>query len=139
MLVTADIIKMVRVISTQLPILINISTAAEHQQALDLMDELIEEYDENLIIIEALSNAITRYEDGELRFQIFISRQDDLDPAVVTLKVLMEQHHLDATDFENEIGKKRMVSQVLVGKKKLTREQITNLANRFAVSPALFF
>ncbi len=139
MLATAEVTKMAGSITAQLPILAGISTATEHQQALALMDQLIEQYDENLIIIEALSNAITRYEDESLRFEAFNSRQEDLDPAVATLKVLMEQHKLNTTDFENEIGKKSMVSQVLAGKKNLTKEHITNLASRFGVSPVLFF
>lgn len=139
MLATAEVTRMAGSITAQLPILNGFNTAAEHQQALALMDELIEQYDENLIIIEALSNAITRYEDVSVRFEAFNNRQDDLDPAVATLKVIMEQHNLNTTDFENEIGKKSMVSQVLTGKKNLTREHITNLAHRFGVSPVLFF
>ncbi|WP_259397467.1 hypothetical protein [Shewanella sp. SG41-4] len=43
------------------------------------------------------------------------------------------------TDFENDIGKKSMVSQALAGKKNLTREHIMNLAHRFDVSPVVFF
>lgn len=42
------------------------------------------------------------------------------DPAVATLKVLMDQHNLNTTDFKNEIGGKSMVSQVLNGGKQLT-------------------
>lgn len=139
MLATAEVTRMAGSIATQLPILAGISTAAQHQQALDLMDQLIEQYDENLIIIEALGNAITRYEDESLRFEAFNNKQDDLDPAVATLKVLMEQHKLNTTDFENEIGKKSMVSQVLAGKRNLTREHIEKLVERFGISPALFF
>jgi HTH-type transcriptional regulator/antitoxin HigA len=139
MLATAEVTRMAGSIATQLPILAGISTAAQHQQALELMDQLIEQYDENLIIIEALGNAITRYEDESLRFEAFNNKQDDLDPAVATLKVLMEQHKLNTTDFENEIGKKSMVSQVLAGKRNLTREHIEKLVERFGISPALFF
>jgi HTH-type transcriptional regulator/antitoxin HigA len=43
------------------------------------------------------------------------------------------------TDFENDIGKKSMVSQALAGKKNLTQEHIMNLAHRFDVSPVVFF
>lgn len=117
MLALAEVTKMASSITAQLPILNGINTAAEHQQALALMDELIEQYDENLIIIEALGNAITRYEDESAQFEAFNSRQNDLDPAVASLKVLMEQHNLNTTDFESEIGKKSMVLQVLAGKK----------------------
>ena len=50
----------------------------------------------------------------------------------------MEQHELNTADFENEIGGIRRVSQVLQGRKKLTTENITKLANRFCISSDLF-
>lgn len=139
MLATSEVTKMAAYIGTQLPILTCISTTSEHQQALTLMEQLIEQYDKNIIIIEALSNAITRYEDELVRFTTFNSRQDELDPAVATLKVLMDQHNLNTKDFQGEIGKKSIVSQILKGRRNLTRRHITNLASRFGVSPGLFF
>ena len=51
----------------------------------------------------------------------------------------MEQHNLNTNDFENEIGKKSMVSQVLSGGKSLSRKHIELLSKRFNISPALFF
>lgn len=139
MFAVAEVTQLAGSISAKLPILSGINNATEHQQALALMDELIEDYDANLVVIEALSNVITRYEDESLRFETFNNRQAELDPAVATLKVLMDQNGLITTDFENEIGKKSMVSQVLAGKKNLTREHITKLAERFGVTPAVFF
>ncbi len=122
-----------------LPILREINNEQQHEQALELMDELIEDYDTNLVLIEALGNAITRYEEQAGSFADFNQRNDDLDPAVAMLRVLMDQHGLNTMDFEKEVGKKSMVSQVLNGHKKLTREHISNLCKRFAISPALFF
>jgi len=139
MFAVAEVTQLAGSISAKLPILSGINNATEHQQALALMDELIEDYDANLVVIEALSNVIARYEDESLRFETFNNRQAELDPAVATLKVLMDQNGLNTTDFENEIGKKSMVSQVLAGKKNLTREHITKLAERFGVTPAVFF
>ncbi len=139
MFAVAEVTQLAGSISAKLPILSGIHNAAEHQQALALMDELIEDYDANLIVIEALSNVIARYEDESLRFETFNNRQAELDPAVATLKVLMDQYGLNTTDFENEIGKKSMVSQVLAGKKNLTREHIAKLAVRFGVNPSVFF
>lgn len=139
MLAVAEVTQLAGSIAAKLPILTGITSTAEHQQALALMDELIEQYDDNLVIIEALGNVITRYEDESLRFETFNNRQGEIDPAVATLKVLMDQHGLNMADFEKEIGKKSMVSQVLSGKKNLTREHIMNLAQRFGVSPAVFF
>lgn len=135
----AEVTQLAVTIADRLPLVTGIKSAAEHQQALDLMEELLEHYDENLVVIEALSNVISRYEDESVRFETFNLRQATADPAVATLKVLMDQHGLNMGDFENEIGKKSMVSQVLSGKKNLTREHIMKLAQRFNVSPAVFF
>lgn len=124
---------------SNIPLLAGINNDTEHQQALELMEALLDEYDNNLVIIEALSNVIKRYEDGSQLLDIFNRRQKGIDPAVATLKVLMEQNGLKTADFEAEIGKKSMVSQVLSGRKNLTREHIQKLAKRFGIKPAAFF
>ena len=58
---------------------------------------------------------------------------------VATLKVLIDQHSLKTSDIDNEVGKKSMVSQVLSGKKRLSRDHIERLAARFDISATLFF
>lgn len=139
MLVVAEVSKLAKTIMANVPLLAGISNDKEYEEALELFEELLDNYDANLVVIEALSNVIERYEDESLRFETFNLRQAGLDPAVETLKVLMDQNGLNTTDFENEIGKKSMVSQVLTGKKNLTRAHITKLAERFGVAPAIFF
>ncbi len=44
------------------PILSVISNEAEHKRALDIIEMLLEDYDSNLLLIDALSCAIARYE-----------------------------------------------------------------------------
>lgn len=139
MLAISEVTKLAGNIMSNVPLLAGISNPAEHQQALELMEELLQDYDVNLVVIEALSNVIARYEDESIQFETFNNRQEALDPAVATLKVLMDQNGLNTTDFEAEIGKKSMVSQVLAGKKNMTRDHITKLAQRFGVNPAVFF
>ncbi|MCL4410895.1 MAG: transcriptional regulator [Gammaproteobacteria bacterium] len=139
MLVVAEVSKLAETIMSNVPLLAGISNDQEYEKALELIEELLDNYDANLVVIEALSNVIERYEDESLRFETFNLRQAGLDPAVETLKVLMDQNGLNTTDFENEIGKKSMVSQVLTGKKNLTRAHISKLADRFGVAPAIFF
>jgi HTH-type transcriptional regulator / antitoxin HigA len=78
MLVTNEITQMAKAIVTQLPILNGISNSDEHQQALILLEDLLEHYDENLIIIEALSSVIARYEDKAAEFDDFNKRQNDI-------------------------------------------------------------
>ncbi len=64
---------------------------------------------------------------------------EELDSGVAMLRVLMDQHNLKTHDFEEEIGGKSLVSQILNGKKNLTKNHITALSNRFHISPSLFF
>lgn len=97
-----------------------------------------ENYDANLVVIEALSNAIAGYENESVRYEIFNKRNSELDPALATLKVLMGQSGMNATDVEKEIGKESMVAQVLAGKKSMTRDHIATLAERFALPAAVF-
>lgn len=139
MLAVAEVTELVSELNVRAPILREISSDKDHEQALALMEELIEDYDTNLVAIEALSNAIARYEADAASFSEFNHRGLGGDPAVATLKVLMDQHNLNTTDFKNEIGGKSMVSQVLNGGKQLTRNHIERLAKRFGISPALFF
>lgn len=103
------------------------------------MDKLLENYDANFIVIEALSNAIARYENGSVMYEIFNKRNSEIDPALATLKVLMDQGGLHATDFENEIGKESTVTKVLAGKKSLTKDHIAKLAERFGLPAGNIF
>ena len=139
MLAVAEVKELVSELNVRAPILREISNDEDHEQALALMEELLEDYDTNLVAIEALSNSIARYEEEAVSFTEFNNRTDSGDPAVATLKVLMDQHGLNTTDFKNEVGGKSMVSQVLSGGKRLTRHHIERLAKRFGISPALFF
>ena len=138
MIIATQVTKLVNELNIYAPLLRVIHNDNEHSQAIELMEELIEQYDVNLIAIDALTNAISRYESEELSFSKFNKRIENADPAVATLKVLMNQHSLKTSDFENEIGKKSMVSQVLNGKKRLSRDHIERLAARFDISVALF-
>lgn len=91
MLVTNEISQMAKAIVAQLPILNGISSTGEHQQALILLEDLLEHYDENLVIIEALSNVIARYEDTAAEFVDFNKRQTAINLTTATLTVLMDQ------------------------------------------------
>jgi HTH-type transcriptional regulator/antitoxin HigA len=91
MLATNEITQMAKAIMAQLPILNDIASSDEHQQALILLEDLIENYDENLIIIEALSNVISRYEDKAAEFDDFNKRQTAINLTTATLTVLIDQ------------------------------------------------
>lgn len=111
----------------------------EYQQALALMDELIEEYDSYVPLIEVLAASIERWEDEAEEFAGFNQRVNALDDGVAVLRTLMDQYQLKADDLKNEIGSKSLVSMILNGSRKLTRDHIQALSERFHVSPAVFF
>ena len=54
------------------------------------------------------------------------------------LRYLMEEHELKQSDLP-EIGSQGVVSEILRGKRELNTRQISVLAKRFGVSPAMFF
>jgi HTH-type transcriptional regulator/antitoxin HigA len=55
------------------------------------------------------------------------------------LAFLMEQHDLGPHDHAKELGGQPVVSHILAGKRKLTREHIERLNKRFGVTPATFY
>lgn len=122
-----------------MPWLRGISSGKERDEALLLLEELLDDYDKNIILIDAITHAVERYETKQVELKRLEYLQEQNDPAIATLRVLMDQHQLNTTDFENEIGKRSMVSQVLNGQKRLTFDHIKKLSKRFEISPAYFF
>ncbi|KZZ73598.1 hypothetical protein A3766_19820 [Oleiphilus sp. HI0132] len=103
------------------------------------MDELIEDYDANLLLIDVLWSKIHAYEEEAPEFQEFNSRVGSMDAGASMLRLLMEQHNLTMSDFKEEIGPKSSVSMICNEKRSLTKEHIDKLSKRFEISPALFF
>jgi HTH-type transcriptional regulator/antitoxin HigA len=58
---------------------------------------------------------------------------------VEVLRFLMEQHGLKQKDLADVFGTRSIVSEVLGGKRKLNREHMRRLSERFHISPELFF
>lgn len=116
----------------------HIKNDAEYKVALELMDELIDDYDYNLSLIEILSVSISRWENESKSFAAFNQTIDGIDQSLSLLKVLMDQHNLGIADFP-EIGSKSLVSKILNGHRRLTIDHINALSKRFGISPVLFF
>lgn len=116
----------------------HIHNEEDYESALELMDELIEDYDEQKPLIEVLSLSIERWEDESEEFSEFNEKIESLGSGISVLRVLMDQHKLNTTDFQNEIGGKSMVSMILNSKRNLSLEHIKALSNRFGISPQLF-
>jgi HTH-type transcriptional regulator/antitoxin HigA len=116
-----------------------IRNETDYEQALALMDELIEDYDLYRPLIEVLSSSIEKWENDAEQFSDFNRRIEDLDGGVAVLKILMDQYRLGAGDLADEIGSTDQVLEILNGTRNLTREQIQSLSNRFHVAPSAFF
>jgi HTH-type transcriptional regulator / antitoxin HigA len=86
----------------------------EHEEAIELLTLLIEKYEEEKYPIP------------------------DAEPLEV-LRFLLDQNGLSQKELIHEFGAESTVSLVLAGKRKLTRDHIQRLSERFKVSPAVFF
>lgn len=116
----------------------HINNKKDYEQALRFMDNLIEDYDRNKLLIEVLSCAIERWEDEAKEFSEFNKRISEVDSGEALFQTLMEQYNLGVSDFP-EIGSKSLISKILHGERRLTRDHIQLLSERFHISPALFF
>jgi HTH-type transcriptional regulator/antitoxin HigA len=112
-----------------------IRTVAEYEAAAQLLDLLVlrtnldngeKDY------VEALSVFI---EDYDRRHKVFdTSGRTPLD----MLRHLMEANDLDVTGLGVVLGSKGVASEVLNGKRSLSKSHIFKLAERFSVNPGLF-
>ena len=126
-------------LSEQASFIVEIVNNEEYEQALALMDELIDDHDNHLVLIELLSKSIDRWESSSIDFAEFNQRTGSVDPSISVLRLLMDQHELGVADLP-EIGSKSLVSKILNQRdRQLTRQHIEALSRRFHVSPALFF
>ena len=98
----------------------------------------MEDYDNQKPLVGLLSASITRWEDTSPKFKSFNDRIEKLNGGIATLRVIMEQYNLGVADLP-EIGSKSLVSRILSGERRLTRNHIEVLSKRFNISPALFF
>jgi HTH-type transcriptional regulator/antitoxin HigA len=124
----------------QVPFVAHIETQDDYDQALELMDQLVDDYDANRLLIEILAASIERWEDQSAEFSEFNAAVAETDRGIAVLKTLMAQHGLGVADLP-ELGSKGNVSKILNGAegKKLTRKHMEALGKRFGVPPVLFF
>jgi HTH-type transcriptional regulator/antitoxin HigA len=121
-----------------------IKNEEDYQLALELTEHVMtvaedKEGEPLLHMIDLLADSIEKYESSFEDMQEFIREVDALDPAVSTLRVIIDQNHLTYSDLREEIGSKSLVSQIVNGTKNLTRNHIAKLSKRFHISPELFF
>ncbi|MGF1805500.1 helix-turn-helix domain-containing protein [Aliivibrio sifiae] len=134
-----NITELAHKLQNEMPFLSGIHTEQENNQALELMERLIEDYDNNLLLIDILWKKIEDYENDAPELAEFNNGIKNLNAGSSMLRLLIDQHGLNTTLFANEIGGKSTVSMICNGKRKLTVEHIEKLSQRFEISPALFF
>ncbi|MDP2715783.1 type II toxin-antitoxin system HigA family antitoxin [Rheinheimera sp.] len=118
-----------------MPWLQGINSDQQYDELLALMDELVEDYDANQLLIDLLFPVLQEYEETAERFKVFNQRIEDLEPGIAMLRLLIDQHGLTQSE---EIGGKSLVSQMLSGKRSLTLGHIRALSKRFGIPVAMF-
>ena len=105
-------------------------TKMEYDRTVAVLDEIGQQETHPLAdLAETLALSIEAYED------IDIPIPNTSAPAI--LRSLMEEHDLAQSDLP-EIGSQGVVSEILTSKRDLNVRQISRLAERFGVSPAVF-
>ncbi|HAV1574514.1 TPA: transcriptional regulator [Vibrio parahaemolyticus] len=124
-------------IHTAMPWLQGIRDHEQYLELMELMDTLVEDYEENHVLIDLLFPVLERYEEESEHFQEFNAHIDSLDAGIATLRVLIDQYRLTLSDLP-EIGGKSLVSLILSGKRQLTVGHIKALSERFGVPKHMF-
>ncbi|OGX04750.1 MAG: hypothetical protein A3G87_03725 [Omnitrophica bacterium RIFCSPLOWO2_12_FULL_50_11] len=111
---------------------------AHYREAVNILMHEIEKVENNgilrIIIQEYLNSVLPFIEVYEKKgFPIGRATPEKM------LRFLMEQNELSQYDIASDVGGQPVVSAILHGKRKLTRDHIERLAKRFGVCPATFF
>ncbi|HFQ5196400.1 TPA: type II toxin-antitoxin system HigA family antitoxin [Vibrio vulnificus] len=121
-----------------MPWINGISTSDEYDQLIELMNELVEDYEGNHVLIDLLFPVIERYESEAEEFNEFNRVVGELEPGLAMLRVIIDQNDVTLSDFKDEIGAKSTVSMILNGSRSLTLRHIRALSERFNI-PAYMF
>ncbi|WP_368758746.1 type II toxin-antitoxin system HigA family antitoxin [Klebsiella oxytoca] len=109
----------------------------DYEEALKLVEYLLENEPDSPLV-DMLAPKIETYENIAPEFEEFNARIATGNSGVSLLRVLIKQHGLLLSDFENEIGKKSLVNRILSGERNLTPDHMRALAKRFGVPVAMF-
>lgn len=115
--------------------ILTIRNECEYDQAVKRLNGLIDEIGTNerhplYGLLDTLGTLIHAYEEQHFVVPEPSGRE--------MLRFCMEEHGLRRSDLP-ELGSPRAVAEILKGDRELTAGQIRALANRFHVSPAVFF
>lgn len=109
----------------------------DYEDALALVEYLVEQQPDSPLI-DMLTAKIDKFENESVEFAEFNARVANTPSGVALLRTLMDQYHLTQSDFENEIGKKSLVSRILNGQRTLTLDHMRALAKRFDLPVSAF-
>ena len=124
-------------IETVMPWVNGIATNEQYEELVNLMGELVEDYDSNQTLINLLFPVIESYENEAERFRAFNKSIEDADAAVSMLALIIDQNNFKLDEFP-EIGGKSYLSQILNGKKSMTLSHIKALSSRFGIPSYMF-
>jgi HTH-type transcriptional regulator/antitoxin HigA len=112
-----------------------ITSEQDNEAALDMISAFIAKGDnlspEERALLDLLVVLVERFEAQAYPVP-------DASPAEI-LRELVEANGLKQRDLVPEVGSKGVVSEILAGKRAISKRQAHVLAARFGVSPALFF
>ncbi|GHS73389.1 hypothetical protein EKTHUN627_41880 [Enterobacter kobei] len=100
--------------------------------------EYLIEHDPDSPLVELLTAKIDKYKNESAEFAEFNARFASIPSGVAQLRTLMDQYQLTQGDFENEIGKKSLVSRILNGQRTLTLDHMRALAKHFGLPVSAF-
>jgi HTH-type transcriptional regulator/antitoxin HigA len=113
-----------------------IETAEEHQAAIAIAESLMEKGDDNRsqeedTLLDLLADLIESFENK------IYEPVPDASPVDI-LKELMEANGLKAAELADLLGGRSRVSDILAGKRAISKEQARRLGERFRMSPSAF-
>jgi HTH-type transcriptional regulator / antitoxin HigA len=112
-----------------------IHTEAENERCTVVLEGLLRKKgrtSEEDRLAELLTLLIEEFEEREYEFPRKATPAD-------ILRHLMDEHGLRQRDLLDVFGTASVISEVLKGKRELSKAHIARLSERFHVSPALFF
>ena len=112
-----------------------IETEAENEVALKLIEALMEKGEDNLTPEEdSLFGLVASL------IESFESRTYAISEGTPegALRFLMDSHGLRQIDLAEILGSRGRASDILSGRRRISKEQAKKLASRFRVSPAVF-
>lgn len=136
-MIYSEAIKAANNLANIVPLLGGSATQKDYEEALQLVEHLLENEPDSLLV-DMLTARIDEYENHAPEFEEFNERIANGSTGLSILRVLMDQHGLNQSDFEDEIGKRSLVSRIIRGERTLTLDHMRALSMRFNIPVSRF-